>query len=92
MPINYDTMVGLRARAAWAHDYWSSPSVTATFQALPGASFTEFGAAPAKDLLLASAGAEVWYRNGFSIAAWFDGEFAEQSQKYAGTARVRYTW
>ena len=92
MPINYDTVVGLRARAAWAHDYWSSPSVTATFQALPGASFTEFGAAPARDLFLASAGGEISYRNGFSFAAWFDGEFAGQSQKYAGTGRLRYTW
>ena len=92
MPINYDTMVGLRARAAWAHDYWSAPNVTATFPAQPGSSFTVTGAAPAKDLLLASAGAEIWYRSGFSIAAWFDGEFAGQSQKYAGTARLRYTW
>ena len=92
MPITYDATLALRARAAWAHDYWSSPSVTATFQALPGASFTEFGAYPARDLMLASAGAEIWYRNGFSLAAWFDGEFAGQSQKYAGTGRLRYTW
>jgi outer membrane autotransporter protein len=92
MPINYDTMVTLRARAAWAHDYWSSPDITASFQALPGASFTVTGAAPARDLLLASAGAEIGYRNGFSLAAWFDGEFAGQSQKYAGTGRLRYTW
>ena len=92
VPVNYDTTLALRARAAWAHDYWSSPDITASFQALPGSSFIVTGAAPAKDLLLASAGAEIGFRNGFSLAAWFDGEFAGQSQKYAGTGRLRYTW
>ena len=84
--------LALRTRAAWAHDHWSDPSITAAFQSLPGSSFTVTGAAPASDLLLASAGAEIWFRNGFSLAAWFDGEFAEHSQKYAGTARLRYIW
>jgi outer membrane autotransporter protein len=92
IPVDNDTAVVLRTRAAWAHDHGSAPSITATFLSLPGSSFTETGAAAAKDLLLASAGAEVWFRNGFSFAAWFDGEFAKQSQKYAGTGRLRYIW
>jgi uncharacterized protein with beta-barrel porin domain len=62
------------------------------FVALPGSRFTETGAAPASDFLLASAGAEISLWNGFSLAAWFDGEFADHSQKYAGTAQLRYTW
>ncbi len=32
------------------------------------------------------------FRNGFSIAARFDGEFAEGSRKYAGGGRLRNTW
>ncbi len=92
IPVDYGTTLVLRTRAAWAHDYWSAPNITAMFEALPGSSFTVTGAAPASDLLLASAGAEFGFGNGFSLAAWFDGEFAEHSQKYAGTGRLRYTW
>ena len=91
-PVDHNTALVLRACAAWARDHLSDPSVTARFQALPGSSFTEFGAPPARDLLLASAVAEIWFRNGFSLSARFDGEFAAHSQKYAGTGKLRYTW
>ena len=47
-PIDHHTTVVLRTRAAWAHDEWSSPSINARFQSLPGsASFTVVGAEPA---------------------------------------------
>jgi len=92
IPVDYRTTLTLRTRAAWAHDHWSDPSITAAFLSLPGSSFTVTGAAPARDLLLASSGAEISFRNGFSLAAWFDGEFADQSRKYGGTARLRYIW
>jgi hypothetical protein len=42
--------------------------------------------------LLASAVAEVSFRNGISLAGKFDGEFAEHSHTYVGTGRLRYTW
>ena len=48
-----------RARAAWAHDWVSDPSLLATFTALPGANFTVTGATPAANSALASAGAEL---------------------------------
>jgi uncharacterized protein with beta-barrel porin domain len=92
IPTGYGSTLVLRSRAAWAHDHWSAPTITAMFEALPGSSFTVTGAAPASDLLLASAGAELGLGNGFSVAAWFDGELAEHSQKYAGNGRLRYTW
>jgi outer membrane autotransporter protein len=85
-------VITLFGRAAWAHDWYSDPSVTASFLSLPGSSFTEFGATPVHDSLLASAGAQIGFGNGVSLAAWFDGEFAAHSQTYAGTARLRYTW
>jgi uncharacterized protein with beta-barrel porin domain len=92
-PIDHYRAVVLRTRVAWAHDEWSGPSINARFQSLPGsATFTVVGAEPASDLLLVSTGAEFVFRNGFSIGARFDGEFAERSQKYAGTGRLRYTW
>ena len=91
------TMLGamplmLRARAAWAHDWVSNPSLGAVFQTLPGASFTVNGAAPPKNSALASAGAELHLTNNWSLAAKFDGEFASGSQTYAGTGTLRYVW
>jgi outer membrane autotransporter protein len=82
----------LRSRDAWAHDHWSDPSITAMFQSLPGFSFTEFGAAPARDSLLSSAEAEIGFRNGISLAGRFDSELARRSTTYIGSARLRYTW
>jgi uncharacterized protein with beta-barrel porin domain len=92
VPIDLATSVALRGRAAWAHDRWSDPSLNATFVSLPGSTFTVIGAPPARDLMLASAGAEVYFWRAFSFTAWFDGEFAQTSQKYVGNGRLRYTW
>jgi outer membrane autotransporter protein len=86
------TVLALRGRLAWAHDWISNPSLTATFQALPGASFIVNGAAPAKDSALVSAGSELRLQGGVSLAAKFDGQFARASSTYAGTATVRYAW
>jgi len=92
IPVDYGTRLTLLGRAAWAHDNWSAPNITAGFQALPGSIFVVTGAAPATDLALASAGVEIGFRNGFSVGARFDGEFAENSTKYSGMGRLRYTW
>jgi uncharacterized protein with beta-barrel porin domain len=86
------TTLVLRTRAAWAHDYWSQPSMTASFVALPGSSFTVTGAAPAGDLLLASAAAEFWFNKNFSVGTRFDGEFAPSATRYSGTGWLRYTF
>jgi uncharacterized protein with beta-barrel porin domain len=82
----------LRDRVAWAYDNWSNYSMTAAFEQLPGSSFTVFGATPTRNSLLASAGAEISYRNGISLAGLFNTELAEDSQTYSGFVRLRYTW
>jgi outer membrane autotransporter protein len=82
----------LRSRAAWAYDYWSNYSTTAAFEQLPGSSFTVIGAAPTRDSLLASAGAEISFRNGISLAGLFDSQLAEDSRTYSGFVRLRYAW
>jgi uncharacterized protein with beta-barrel porin domain len=92
MVVSPDAVLALRARAAWAHDWVSDPMLTASFQALPGASFIVNGAIPAKDSALTSVGAELRYRNGWSLMAKFDGELASRAQTYAGTGTVRYSW
>lgn len=79
-------------KAAWAHDEVSDPRLNVSFISLPVASFAVNGATPARDLALMTAGAEWRFGNGVSVMAKFDGEFAERSQTYAGTARLRYAW
>jgi outer membrane autotransporter protein len=82
----------LRGRLAWAHDWISDPSLTAVFQALPGASFVVNGATPVRDSALASAGAELHLANGVTLLGQFDGEFAGRSETYAGTGTLRVNW
>lgn len=87
-----DAMLTLRGRAAWAHDFNTDRTVSATFQALPGASFTVNGAAQASDAALTSAAAELAWTNGWSAAATFEGEFSKVTASYAGKGVVRYAW
>jgi Autotransporter beta-domain len=82
----------LRTRLAWAHDWVSNPALDAVFQSLPGASFIVDGAKPPSDSALVSAGAELHVTANWSIAAKFDGEFADGSQTYGGSGTLRYTW
>jgi uncharacterized protein with beta-barrel porin domain len=82
----------LRGRAAWAHDFNPDPSIAATFQALPGASFVVNGAAQASNSALTTASAEMKWLNGWSAAATFEGEFSDVTRSYAGKGVVRYAW
>jgi uncharacterized protein with beta-barrel porin domain len=81
-----------RGRLAWAHDFVSNPSLGAAFEALPGGSFTVFGAAIPHDSALTSAGAELFLTPRWTLLAKFDGEFANGSQTYAGSGTLRYSW
>ena len=82
----------LLSRLAWAHDYDTSRGVTAAFQALPGTSFVVNGARPNADSALVSAGADLKWSNGFSLATTFQGEFAGHVTSYAGKGVARYIW
>jgi outer membrane autotransporter protein len=87
-----DSILTLRGRLAWAHDYDPDRSIGATFQALPGASFVVNGAALAHDSALTTASAELKWTNGWSAAATFEGEFSSVTSSYAGKGVVRYAW
>jgi uncharacterized protein with beta-barrel porin domain len=64
-----DSILTLRGRAAWAHDFNPDRSIGATFQTLPGASFVVNGAAQGSDSALTTASAEMRWMNGWSAAA-----------------------
>ncbi|MEA2917276.1 MAG: hypothetical protein QOJ15_9357 [Bradyrhizobium sp.] len=87
-----DAILTLRGRAAWAHDFNAERSIAATFQTLPGASFVVNGAAPAHDVALTTASAEMKFISGLSLAATFEGEFSDVTRSYAGKGVVRYAW
>jgi uncharacterized protein with beta-barrel porin domain len=87
-----DGLFTLRGRAAWALDSNTNRPMSATFQALPGATFTVNGAQPSPDAALLSAGAEMKWQNGWVLAGSFDGEFFGTTRSYAGKGTVRRTW
>jgi T5SS/PEP-CTERM-associated repeat protein/autotransporter-associated beta strand protein len=87
-----DALLTLRGRAAWAHDFNTDVAASATFQALPGASFVVKGAAAAHDAALTTASAEMQWRNGVTLAATFEGEFSAVARSYAGKAVMAYAW
>jgi autotransporter-associated beta strand protein len=87
-----DGMLTLRGRFAWAHDYDPDRAISATFQTLPGASFVVNGAAQAAESALTTASVEMKWRNGWSAAATFEGEFSAVTSSYAGRGVVRYAW
>ena len=82
----------LRGRLAWAHNFDPNPSIDATFQTLPGTTFVVNGASIGSNSALTTASAERAWRNGWSTAATFDGEFSDVTRTYAGKAKLRYQW
>jgi uncharacterized protein with beta-barrel porin domain len=82
----------LRARVAWAHDWFSNQALGAVFQALPGSNFTVNGAAPPQNSALTTAAAELHINANWTAIAKFDGEFATTAQTYAGTGTLKYSW
>ena len=87
-----DGLLTLRSRFAWSHDFDPNRSVAATFQSLPGASFVVNGATQGANSALTTASLEMKWRNGWSIAGTFEGEFSNVTNSYAGTGALRYTW
>ena len=87
-----NAVLTLRGRFAWAHDFDPDRAAAATFQALPGASFVVNGATPASDAALATASVEMKWRNGWSVAAAFEGEFSPVTTSYAGKGVLRRQW
>jgi autotransporter-associated beta strand protein len=82
----------LKAKTAWAHDWNIDRSATATFQTLPGASFTVNGAQPSANAALVSLGADLKWLSGWSLAGSFGGEFSRTSRNYTGKGTLGYAW
>ena len=90
--VGEDAVLTLRSRIAWAHDEGNDAHSDVSFQSLPGSDFRVEGADADDDSLLASAGAQVGFGNGFAVGAFFDSKLSENSQSYSGTGRLSYAW
>jgi uncharacterized protein with beta-barrel porin domain len=90
--INQTSVLDLKTRLAWAHDWVSDPMLAAAFELLPGAGLVVNGAVPAKNSALATAGAELRLVNGVSLRGKFDAQLASHAGTYAGTGVLRYVW
>jgi uncharacterized protein with beta-barrel porin domain len=82
----------LYGRVAWTHDFDANPARNATFEALPGSSFTVYGAPVPHDAALAAGGARLVLSANWSVAGTFRSELASGSQSYGGNGTLRYTW
>ena len=67
-------------------------AVVVVCEECPGAAGLVENVAVRERRALASAGAELRFAYGWSLAAKFDGEFAGHAQTYAGTRTLRYSW
>jgi uncharacterized protein with beta-barrel porin domain len=85
------SIVNLRGRLAWAHDFSAVRSMPAAFQALPGLAFAVSGAL-APDSALAGVSLELRGVNGWLAAATFDSEVSSLVRSYAGKAVLHYLW
>ena len=92
VPLLNGMAVDFQGRAAWAHDFVSTPTLGVAFQSLPGSSFAVYGARLADNSALVSAGGELHITRSLSLIAKFDGEFARQEQIASGRAILRYSW
>jgi outer membrane autotransporter protein len=86
------TVLILRARGAWVHDFSDDNSALASFQALPGFGFSVTGAAPARDAAQLSADSELRFAGGITLASKLGGELSSRGNSYGGTATLRYAW
>jgi autotransporter-associated beta strand protein len=81
-----------QAGVAWIRNYNIGSSAIATFQTLPGATFLVSGTALDRNALRTTASAELTLKNGFSLAASFEGEFASNARSFGGKGGLRYNW
>lgn len=86
------TVVTLRSRAAWVHNFDTATNAVASFQALPGTLFLVNGVSLPSEMALVSAAADVKWANGFSLSGQFQTELANSARSYQGKLIARYTW
>lgn len=88
----FGSIVNLRGRLAWGHDFSAGQMTPAAFQSVPGQSFIGGGLAVAPNAALTGVAIELRDLNGWSAAANFDSEMSSLLRSYTGKAVLRYAW
>ncbi|SEN83496.1 Autotransporter beta-domain-containing protein [Bradyrhizobium sp. OK095] len=86
------SVVNLRGRLAWAHDFSAGQSIPTAFQSLPGQGSVAGGMAFAPNAALTGIAVELRAVNGWSASANFDSEVSSLMRSYTGKAVLRYAW
>jgi hypothetical protein len=86
------SVLNLRGRLAWAHDFSAGQSIPAALQSLPGQGFITSGTALAPNAALTGVALELRVVNGWSASANFDSEVSSLMRSYTGKAVLRYAW
>jgi uncharacterized protein with beta-barrel porin domain len=86
------SMLNLRGRLAWAHDFSAGQSIPAAFQAQPGQGLIPGSTALAPNAALTGFAVELRDLNGWSATANFDSEVSSLIRSYTGKAQLRYAW
>ncbi len=88
----WGSVMNLRGRLAWAHDFTATQSTPAVFQAVADRGFMIGSTALAPNSALAGLAIELRNLNGWSAAANFDSELSSLVRSYTGKAVLRYAW
>jgi outer membrane autotransporter protein len=80
------------ARVAWVHEFDPDRSISAVLTASPAAFATSDGASAASDLARVTTGFRLDVTNRVGVFAFFEGDFSEQGQSYAGQGGVKVSW
>lgn len=86
------SVMNLRGRLAWAHDFSAVQSLPTAFQSLPGQSLVPGSTALAPNAALAGLALELRATDGWFAAASFDSALSSQVRSYTGKAALRYAW
>ncbi|WP_262048163.1 autotransporter outer membrane beta-barrel domain-containing protein [Bradyrhizobium sp. Bra78] len=88
----FSSVMSLRGRLAWAHDFSAGQAMPAAFQPLPAQRFVTGGTALARNAALTGVAIELRDLNGWSATANFDSEVSSVMRSYTGKAVLRYAW
>jgi outer membrane autotransporter protein len=80
------------ARIAWEHEFNTDRNISASFEALPGAAYTVYGASAASDLARLNVGVKLAVTQNVALFTTFDGAFSGSGNSYAGTGGVKVSW
>jgi outer membrane autotransporter protein len=79
-------------RVAWEHEFNPDRSLDSFLTLSPAARFTVEGAPAASDAARINAGVKLDMNDTVALFAYFDGEFSDRTQGYAGNGGLKVSW